>query len=209
VIPAHGFEGEVLVSTSPTVTPTKATATTRIITNFVRFCVELTALPVGRSASPTSDRGMAGGDWRSVRARRWVLLGPADLVHRPVGDREVDFVRRRARLLRSEAEAPEQGLGYSVVPLILLQGAVSLVCEPALSAESHDQAELLERSEVGEGGRRAHVESRGDVLEARTPPRGLSDRDDPQGRDLAMGELLEGLHVMGEKPAVYIWYPNY
>jgi len=133
-----------------------------------------------------------------------MLLGPADLVHRPVGDREVDFVRRRARLFRSEAEAPEQGLGHSVVPLILLQGAVSLVRQTALSTEPRDQAELLERSEVGEGGRRAHAESRGDVLEARTSSRGLSDRDDPKGFDLAMGELLEGLHVTMEQPTVYI-----
>jgi len=118
-------------------------------------------------------------------------------------------VRGRAGLFRCETKVPKQGLGDSVMPLILLQGAVSPVREPALPAEPRDQAKLLERSEVGEGGRRAHVEAGGDVLEARTPSRGLSDRDDPQGLDLAMGELLQGLHVIGENSGVYIGYPNY
>jgi hypothetical protein len=209
VIPAHGLEGDVLVKTSPTATPAKATTATTITTIFVHCRRFLTAFSGERLASSAPDRRMARGNRRSVRARSRVELGTADLVDRPVGDREVDFVCRGARLLRTQAEAPEQGLGHSVMPLVLLQGAISLVRDSALSAESRNQAELLERSEVGERGRGAHPESRSDVLETRAASVDLSDCDDPESLDLPMGQLLEGLHVVRQKPSIYIVHPNY
>jgi len=86
-------------------------------------------------------------------------LRPADLVHRPVGDREVDLVGRSACLLRTEAQTPEQGLGHAVMTLVLLEGAVAPIREPALPAEARDQPKFFERAEVGEGRRRSHSES--------------------------------------------------
>ena len=136
-------------------------------------------------------------------------LRPTDLVHRPVGDREVDFVGCGASLLRTEAQAPEQGLRHTVMALILLQRPIPAVRKSALSAKARDQPELLQRTEVGEGRRGSNAEPRSDVLQARAPPFALSGGDDPQGLDLSMGELLEGLHVGGELPTVYIGYPNY
>jgi hypothetical protein len=138
-----------------------------------------------------------------------MLLGAADLIDRPMGDSKVNLVGRRTRRLGGEAQIPEQGLGDPVMTLVLQQGSAALVRQTALPAEPGDQAKLLERTEVGERGRRSNPESRGDLLEARTPSRALPRGDDPKGFDLAMGQLLEGLHVASEESTVYIGHSNY
>ena len=80
--------------------------------------------------------------------------------------------------------------------------------EPALSPEARDQAQLFERAEVGESGRGSYTETGGDLLEARASRVALPRGDDPKRLDLPMGKLLEGLHVVGEKSAVYIRHSN-
>ena len=93
--------------------------------------------------------------------------------------------------------------------LVLLEGAIPPVRESALPAESRDEPQLFERSEVRKRGRRSHPESRSDSFETRTPRIGLPHGDDPKGLNLSMGQLLESLHIRKEFPRVYISNPNY
>jgi len=117
-------------------------------------------------------------------------LGPANLIHRPVGDRKVDFVGCGAGLLRSQAEIPEQSLGHTVVTLVLLKGTIPTVRKSTLPAESRDEPQLLERSEMSERGGGTDMERRRDLLEARAAERVLTNRDLAKRLDLTMGQLL-------------------
>jgi hypothetical protein len=144
-----------------------------------------------------------------MRAGRRVPLGFADLVDGPVGEGEVDFVGRRAGLLGSQAQVPEQGLGDPMVTLVLLEGPTSLVREAALAAEPRDEPQLLERTQVSQGRGWAHPEPGRDVLEARALPVALPDPDHPERFDLTMGQLLQRLHERRNRRGVYIGHPNY
>jgi hypothetical protein len=126
-----------------------------------------------------------------------------------VAQYEVHLVSRSASGVRRKAGPREQALGNAMMSTVLFETGVSAVREPALTTEAGDQAELFERSEVRERGRRSYPEPGGDVLEARALSVGLAGGDDPQSFDLSMRELLEGLHGRGRIAGVYIRYPNY
>jgi hypothetical protein len=77
---------------------------------------------------------------------------------------------------------------------VLLEAVLPASCEPALAPEPRDKPELLQRSEVGERGRRPDPKAGGNLLEARAPLLSLSCPDDPEGLDLTMGQLLKDFH---------------
>lgn len=118
-------------------------------------------------------------------------------------------MRRGARRPGSEPEVTEQRLGHAVVALILLERAAAPVGESALPPEPGDQPQFLEGPEMGERRRGTDVQRRGDFLETRTARFVLPGRDDAQGLDLSMGQLLEGLHGGRDVSRVYIGPPNY
>jgi hypothetical protein len=138
-----------------------------------------------------------------------MLLGAANLIDRSMGDRKVNLVGRRTRRLGAESQIPEQVLGHPVMSLVLEQRSAALVGQTALPAEPGDETQLLERTEVGQGGRGSHSKAGRDVLESRTAGVVLSGRDHSKRFDLAMGQLLEGLHDRAYPGAVYIGHPNY
>ena len=142
-------------------------------------------------------------------ANRRVSLGRTDALDCPVAERKVHLASRAARRLDRESGVREQALGDAVVSSVLLEADESPAGEPTLSSEARDQAEILERAEMGERGRGAYMEAGGDFLEARPPRIVLSGFDDSQCFDLTMGQLLESLHESVTTSSVYIGHPNY
>jgi len=138
-----------------------------------------------------------------------MALRRADLLHGAVAQGKVHLPSSAARSIRGKAGAGEQALGHSVVTPVFFQASEPAAGETALAAEASDQAQFLERTEVGEGRGGPHVQARGDVLEAGTAGFALPGRDHPKSLDLPMGQLLKCLHNSEEKSRVYIRHPNY
>jgi len=124
-----------------------------------------------------------------------MALGRADLLHRPVAEGKVDLSRRPAGGFGGESRSGEEALRDAVVAGVFLEHREPSTGEPALSAEARDEVHLFERAEVRERRWRSHVESGGDLLEARAACPTLPDGDDPKGLDLSMRQSLERLHT--------------
>jgi len=132
-----------------------------------------------------------------------------DPFYRAMAQGKVDLSRGPAGRLGRKSGAREQALGDSVVALVLFEAVRPSARESALAAKARDQPELLERPEVGEGGRRTNVQCEGDLFEARPARFSLADRNDAERLDLSMRELLQGLHGPSEDLPLYMGLPNY
>jgi hypothetical protein len=144
-----------------------------------------------------------------MRADRRVTLRGADLLDREVTQREVHFPSSPAGGLGGKSDPREEALSHPVMTTVLLEAGESSGGEPALPPESRDQSQLFERSEMGQGRRGPHAQTRGDLVEARAAKFSLTRPDRPKGLDLAMRQALEGLHVRTESPTILIGIPNY
>ena len=142
-------------------------------------------------------------------AHRGVSRGGADPLDRSVAQGEVDLAGRPAGGFRGKAGVRKQALRDAVVTTILFENGEPSTRQPALAAKPQDETQLLERPEVGERGRWADAQTRGDVLEAHAPRLALAGTDHPKRLDLAMGELLEGLHGPTHARPLYIGHANY
>jgi hypothetical protein len=136
-------------------------------------------------------------------------LGGADLLDRAVAQREVHLSRGTAGGVGRKASPREQTLRDSVMALVLLEDRGPASREATFPAEARNEAELLERSEMGEGGRGSYMEPESDLLQTGAVRFTLSDRNHSKRLDLPMRELLEGLHVRNEESSLYMGNPNY
>ena len=138
-----------------------------------------------------------------------VAPGPADHLHRVVAQGEVDLERRRVGRVGREAGPREEALRHPVVTEILLETGQTPPGDLALAAEAGDQAELLERPEVGERRGSSYAEAPGDRVQRDAVSLAALSRDEAKGLELPPGQSLERLHDPGQPGAVFMVGPNF
>ncbi len=74
-----------------------------------------------------------------------VTLRAAELLDRPMREREVDLSSRSASIRRVQAQLLEQALGHAVMATILRQAGRAFGGKPGLPSVSNDEASFFER----------------------------------------------------------------
>ena len=123
-----------------------------------------------------------------------MLLRPANLLDRAVGNRQIDLSGGRTDLLRRKPEVSEQSLDDPVMALILRKRPMSSEREPTLAPVPFDKTEVLERSEVTQRRGRGLLEGRRDQFQGYATIGRLVGSNDLQGLQLPSCQFLKGLH---------------
>jgi len=122
---------------------------------------------------------------------------------------EVDLEGGRVRGVGRKTGPRKEALRHTVVAKVLLEARLAPPSDLALATEPTDQAELLERPEMGESGGCSDPETLGDGVQRDAATLASVGGDEAKGLELSPRQALERLHVSHYARRVFTVGPNF